>query len=78
MKIQPIQQKIRTKVARYDNNMSTWTEYNLNNGKKLVTIHGVLNNKKVAITKTLYDDCKILKEKVITFVNGKRKVDWII
>lgn len=84
MKIQPTQPSpsfgwgIRTQVTRYGKNMSSWTEYNLDNGKRLVTIHNTMNGKKVAITKTLYEGYKILKEKAITFVNGKRKVDWII
>lgn len=78
MKIQPIQPKIITKITQYNSNKSIRTEYNLGNDKKLITIHGIVNGKKVAITKTLYKGLDIIKEKVITFVNGKRRVDRII
>lgn len=69
---------IRTQTTRYGKSMSTCTEYIMDNGKKLVTIHNSLNGEKVAISKTLYEGYKILKEKAISFVNGKRNVTWII
>lgn len=85
MKTQPIQPynpssgwSIRTQTTRYGKNMSSWTEYMMDNGKRLVTINSSIDGKKVAISKTLYDGYKILKEKVIRFVDDKRKVTWII
>lgn len=69
---------IRTQTTRYGKNMSSWSEYVLDNGKKLVTIHSSINGKKVYISKTLYDGYKILKEKVIQFIDGKKKVTRII
>ena len=50
----------------------------MDNGKRLVTINSSIDGKKVAISKTLYDGYKIIKEKVIRFVDGKRKITWII
>lgn len=84
MKIEPIKPSptfgwsIRTQTTKYGNSMATWTEYRLDNGKRLVTIHNSLNGKKVAISKTLYDGLKIIKEKVIQFIDGKRKVTRIM
>lgn len=69
---------VSSQVTRYGDSMSKWTEYRLENGKRLVTIHSHVNGRKVLISKTLYDKYKILKEKVIQFVNGERKVDRIM
>lgn len=69
---------ISSQITRYGNNVSKWTEYGLENGKRLVTIHSSTNGKKVVISKTLYQGYKILKEKVIRFVDGIRKVDRIV
>lgn len=85
MIIQPIQPynpssgwSIRTQTTRYGKNMSSWAEYMMDDGKRLVTINSSIDGKKVAISKTLYDGYKIIKEKVIRFIDGKRKVTWII
>lgn len=69
---------IRTQTTRYGKNMSTWSEYIMDNGKRLVTIHSSVDGKKVAISKTLYNGYKILKEKVIRFIDDKRIVTRII
>ena len=65
---------IRTQTTRYGKCMSTMSEYTLDNGKRLVTIHNSINGEKVAITKNLYEGYKLIKEKIIQFVNGKKKV----
>ena len=69
---------IRTQTTRYGKNLSTWSEYMLDNGKRLVTVQSTINGKKVYISKTLYKGYKILKEKVISFVNGKRNITRIV
>lgn len=69
---------IRTQTTKYGKNISTWSEYMMDNGKKLVTVHNSVNGKKVAISKTLYDGYKILKEKVVQFIDGKKKVTRIV
>lgn len=69
---------IRTQTTRYGKNMSSWTEYMMDNGTRLVTIHSSVDGKKVAISKTLYNGYKILKEKVIRFIDDKRTVTRII
>lgn len=69
---------IRTQTTRYGKNVSSWSEYMLDNGKRLVTIHTSIEGKKMIISKTLYDGYKILKEKMIRFVDGVRKVERII
>ena len=69
---------IRTQTTRYGKNMSSWSEYMLENGKRLVTVQSTINGKKVYISKTLYEGYKILKEKVISFVNGKRNTTRIV
>lgn len=69
---------IRTQTTRYGKNMSSWTEYMMDNGKRLVTIHSSVDGKKVAISKTLYNGYKILKEKVIQFIDGKRTVTRVV
>ena len=69
---------IRTQTTRYGKNMSSWSEYVLDNGKRLVTVQSTINGKKVYISKTLYEGYKILKEKVISFVNGKRNITRIV
>ena len=66
---------IRTQTTRNGIAMQTMSEYLLNDGKRLVTIHSYRNGKKIAITKNLYTNgWRIIKEKVIQFIDGKRKV----
>lgn len=66
---------IRTQTTRNGIAMQTMTEYLLNNGKRLVTIHSYRNGKKIAITKSLYTNgWSFIKDKVIQFIDGKRKV----
>lgn len=66
---------IRTQTTRSGVAMQTMTEYLLNNGKRLVTIHSYRNGKKIAITKSLYTNgWSFIKDKVIQFIDGKRKV----
>ena len=66
--------RIKTQTTKCGKCMSTMSEYTLNNGKRLVTIHNSINGEKVAITKNLYEGCKLIKEKIIQFVNGKRNI----
>ena len=66
---------IRTQTTRNGKAMQIMSEYLLDNGKKLVTIHSYRDGKKIAITKSLYTNgWSFLKEKVIEIVNGKRKI----
>lgn len=81
MRIQPTQSSpsfgwgIRTQTTRYGNHMQKMSEYMLDNGKRLVTIHSYRDGKKIAITKNLYTNgWSFIKEKVIEFVNGKRVI----
>lgn len=83
MKIKPVDNSnfgwsIRTQTTKYGKNISMWSEYMLENGKRLVTVQSSINGKKVYISKTLYEGYKILKEKVISFVNGKRNITRIV
>lgn len=69
---------IRTQTTRNGRAMSTVSEYLLDNGKRIVTIHSYRDGKKIAITKNLYTNgWRIIKEKVIQFIDGKRKVTQI-
>lgn len=66
---------IRTQATRNGKAMQIMSEYLLDNGKRLVTIHSYRDGKKIAITKNLYTNgWRIIKEKVIQFIDGKRKV----
>ena len=66
---------IRTQTTRNGRAMQIMSEYLLDNGKKLVTIHSYRDGKKIAITKSLYTNgWSFLKEKVIEIINGKRKI----
>ncbi len=66
---------IRTQTTRNGRAMQTMTEYLLDNGKRLVTLHSYRDGKKIAITKSLYTNgWYFIKEKVIEIVNGERKV----
>jgi hypothetical protein len=66
---------IRTQTTRNGKAMQVMSEYLLDNGKRLVTIHSYRDGKKIAITKNLYTNgWRIIKEKVIQFIDGKRKV----
>lgn len=66
---------IRTQTTRSGIAMQTMTEYLLDNGKRLVTIHSYRNGKKIAITKSLYTNgWSFIKDKVIQFIDGKRKI----
>ena len=66
---------IRTQTTRNGKAMQVMSEYLLDNGKRLVTIHSYRDSKKIAITKNLYTNgWRIIKEKVIQFIDGKRKV----
>jgi hypothetical protein len=66
---------IKTQTTRNGIAMQTMTEYLLDNGKRLVTIHSYRNGKKIAITKSLYTNgWSFIKDKVIQFVDGKRKI----
>ena len=66
---------IRTQTTRNGRAMSTMSEYLLENGKRLVTIHSYRDGKKIAITKNLYTNgWSLIKEKVIQFIDGKRKI----
>jgi hypothetical protein len=66
---------IRSQTTRNGIAMQTMTEYLLDNGKRLVTIHSYRNGKKIAITKSLYTNgWSFIKDKVIQFIDGKRKV----
>ena len=66
---------IRTQTTRNGRAMQIMSEYLLDNGKRLVTIHSYRDGKKIAITKNLYTNgWSLIKEKVIQFIDGKRKV----
>lgn len=66
---------IRTQTTRNGIAMQTMTEYLLDNGKRLVTIHSYRNGKKIAISKSLYTNgWSFIKDKVIQFIDGKRKI----
>lgn len=66
---------IRTQATRNGKAMQIMSEYLLDNGKRLVTIHSYRDGKQIAITKSLYTNgWSFLKEKVIEIVNGKRKI----
>ena len=69
---------IRTQATRNGRAMQIMSEYSLENGKRLVTIHSYRDGKKIAITKNLYTNgWSLIKEKVIQFIDGKRKITEI-
>lgn len=66
-------------MSRYGNSVMQSTEYYPDNGLKLLVVDSFRNGKQVAKTKELYDkNWKLLKCKVIDFINGKKNKSYYI
>lgn len=71
--------KYTQQISRYGQNIMKSTEYNRDNGLKLLVIDSFRNGKQVAKTKELYNNkWQLLKCKVIEFINGKKGNSYYI
>lgn len=85
MRIQPTQPqptfgwKFNQQISRYGSSMMKTSEYHRDDGLKLLVVDSFRNGKQVTKTKELYDkNWKLLKCKVIDFINGKKNKSYYI